>query len=87
MTLRSIAPYSAVQYTSVQRGLPDAHHERHFEDADGDLAYRIVVSYHPRPGWRSYFDRLVVRRGIARAARKTVANLDRRFREACSEPR
>ena len=85
MTLRRIAPYSAVEYTSVQRGLPDAHHERHFEDADGDLAYRIVVSYHPRPSWRSVFDRLVVRRGIARAARKTVANLDRHFHEAGTE--
>ena len=79
MTLARIDPYSAVEYTSVQRGLPDARHERHFEDADGDLAYRIVVSYQPRPGWRSVFDRLLVRRGILRAARKTLANLDRRF--------
>jgi hypothetical protein len=82
MTLRRIAPYRAVEYTSVQRGLPDAHHERHFADADGDLAYRIVVSYQPRRGWRGLFDRLLVRRAIARAARRTVANLDRRFREA-----
>ena len=79
MALARIDPYSAVEYTSVQRGLPDARHERHFEDADGDLAYRIVVSYQPRPGWRSVFDRLLVRRGILRAARKTLANLDRRF--------
>jgi hypothetical protein len=85
MTLGRLAPYSAVEYTSVQRGLPDARHERHFEDADGDLAYRIVVSYQPRPGWRSVFDRLLVRRGILRAARKTLANLDRRFSEAGAE--
>lgn len=85
MTLRRLAPYSAVEYTSVQRGLPDAHHERHFEDAGGDLAYRIVVSYQPRAGWRGVFDRILVRRGIARAASKTVANLDRRFSEAGAE--
>jgi hypothetical protein len=33
MTLRCVVPYSKVQYTSVQRGLPDTQHERHFEDA------------------------------------------------------
>ena len=26
MTLRQFAPYRLVEYTSVQRGLPDAHH-------------------------------------------------------------
>ena len=87
MTLRRIAPYRAVEYTSVQRGLPDAQHERYFEEANGELAYRIVVSFYPRPGWRSVFDRLLVRRAIARAARTTVANLDRRFREARTELR
>ena len=85
MTLGRLAPYSVVEYASVQRGLPDARHERLFEDADGDLVYRIVVSYQPRRGWRSVFDRLLVRRGIARAARKTLANLERRFSEAGAE--
>ena len=65
----------------MQRGLPDAHHERHFEEADGGLGYRIVVSYEPRPGWRALLDRTLVRRAIERAARKTVANLHRRFEE------
>jgi hypothetical protein len=78
LTLQRLVPYRVVEYTSVQRGLPDAHHERHFEDADGELAYRIVVVFQPR----GVFDRLVVRRAIARAANKTVANLDRRFTEA-----
>ena len=86
MTLHRLAPYRVVEYTSVQRGLPDAHHERHFEDADGDVAYRIVIVYRPRAGWRGVFDRLLVRRGIARAATKTVANLERRF-SARSAPR
>jgi hypothetical protein len=87
MTLVRLAPYRAVEYVSVQRGLPDARHERHFEDADGDLAYRIVVSYQPRPGWHGVFDRVLVRRAIARAARKTLANLHRCFSEAGAEVR
>jgi hypothetical protein len=82
LTLRRLVPARVVEYTSVQRGLPDAHHERHFEDADGDLAYRIVVVFHPRAGWRGLFDRFLVRRAIARAARRTVANLDRHFNES-----
>jgi hypothetical protein len=81
MTLGEFVPYSVVAYTSVQRGLPNARHERHFEEADGGLGYRIVVSYGPRPGWRRTFDRVVVRRAIERAMRETIANLERCFSE------
>jgi hypothetical protein len=81
MTLRQFVPYRLVEYTSVQRGLPNAHHERHFEEVDGRLDYRIVVSYEPRPGWRGVLDRVVVRRAIERAMRETVGNLERRFAE------
>jgi hypothetical protein len=81
MTLRQFVPYRLVEYTSIQRGLPDARHERHFEDADGGLGYRIVVSYEPRAGWRGVLDRVVVRRAIERAMRETVGNLERRFGE------
>jgi Polyketide cyclase / dehydrase and lipid transport len=81
MTLVRIDPYRVVEYTSEQAGLPPARHERHFADADGDLGYRIVVEYEPRGGWRSLFDRVLVRRAIARAMDETVANLDRRFAE------
>jgi Polyketide cyclase / dehydrase and lipid transport len=87
MTLVRLAPYSAVEYVSVQHGLPDARHERHFADADGNLVFRIVVSYQPRSGWHSVFDRVLVRRAIARAARKTLANLHRCFSEASAEVR
>ncbi len=79
MTLRRFVPYAVVEYTSVQRGLPDARHERHFEDAGGRLGYRIVVAYEPRPGWRGLLDRTLVRRAIEGAARRTLANLDRCF--------
>jgi hypothetical protein len=75
MTLRQFVPYRLVEYTSVQRGLPDAYHERHFEETDGRLGYRIVVSYEPRAGWRGLLDRVVVRRAIERAMRQTIANL------------
>jgi Polyketide cyclase / dehydrase and lipid transport len=79
MTLRQFVPYRLVEYTSVQRGLPDARHERHFQGVDGRLGYRIVVSYEPRAGWRGILDRVVVRRAIERAMRQTIANLERSF--------
>jgi hypothetical protein len=80
MTLVGIEPYRLVEYTSEQRGLPAARHWRHFEQTDDELAYRIVVEYQPRPGWRSLFDRLLVRRAIERTVRETLDNLERRFR-------
>lgn len=81
MELVRFEPYRLVEYTSQQRGLPAARHRRHFEEADDELAYRIGVEYEPRPGWRSLFDRLVVRRAIERTVDETIANLERRFGE------
>ena len=66
-----------VTYTSVQQGLPDASHERHFTAADDGFDYRLVVEYEPRPGRRSLFDRVIVRRAVAGAMRRTVENLER----------
>jgi hypothetical protein len=80
MTLVRIEPYRRVEYTSNQRGLPTARHWRHFDQAGDELVYRIVVEYRPRPGWRSLFDRFLVRRAVERALRETLANLERRFR-------
>jgi hypothetical protein len=77
MTLVRIDPYGSVEYTSEQAGLPAARHERHFEARDGELAYRIVVEYEPRPGWRGLADRTVIRRATQRAVRETLANLER----------
>lgn len=79
MTLRKIEPYRLVSYTSEQRGLPLASHERHFAEADGGFDYRIVVSYTPRSGLRGLFDRLVLARAVRRAMAETVENLERRF--------
>ena len=38
--------------------------------------YRLVVEYEPRGGLRGLYDRLLVRRGIERALRQTVRNLE-----------
>ena len=75
MTLRRFEPPRLVEYATSQPGLPDARHERRFEDVEGDLRYRIVVEYEPR----GLYDRVLVRLAIARAARRTIANLSRRL--------
>jgi hypothetical protein len=80
MTLARVEPCRLVEYTSEQRGLPPARHRRHFDEAGGDLAYRIVIEYSPRAGWRGLLDRTVVRWAITRTARTTMANLERLFR-------
>jgi Polyketide cyclase / dehydrase and lipid transport len=77
MTLRRLEPYRLVEYTSVQPGLPDVHHERHFAEAGDGFHYRLVVEYEPRRGPRGVYDRLLVRRAIGRALRQTIANLER----------
>jgi Polyketide cyclase / dehydrase and lipid transport len=76
MTLRELVPDRFVAYDSVQAGLPDARHERRFRPVDGGFAYRIVVEYDTRPGPRGLLDRTVVRRGIDRAVRQTMTNLE-----------
>jgi len=75
MTLRRFEPPRLVEYTSTQPGMPDARHERVFDDVDGRLHYRIAVELEPR----GLYDRVVVRRGIVRALRRTLANLDAVF--------
>lgn len=75
MTLRRLEPYRLVEYTSVQRGLPDARHLRHFAKADGGFDYRVTVELERRSGWRGLFDRLLVQRATERAVRETLANL------------
>jgi enoyl-CoA hydratase/carnithine racemase len=81
---RTLTPGAAqrdwlVEYTSVQRGLPDARHERHFAEANGELDYRLAVEFEPRPGWRGRVDRTMFAAAVERAMRRTVANLENRF--------
>jgi hypothetical protein len=80
MTLERIEAPSSVVYRSVQRGLPDAHHERYFEPSHDGFVYRLVVTYTARAGLAGLLDRTVVRRGIDGVLRKTLDNLDRELR-------
>jgi hypothetical protein len=77
LTLAQFEPNRLVTYTSVQQGLPDARHERHFAAAGDGFDYRLVVEYEPRGGPRALFDKTIVRRAIAGAMRRTVENLER----------
>ena len=77
MRLRRLEPNRLVEYESTQDGLPDARHERHFERADSGFRYRLAVEYEPRAGVRGVYDRVLVRRGVDRALRRTIANLER----------
>jgi Polyketide cyclase / dehydrase and lipid transport len=86
MTLSRVEPYRLIEYTSVQRGLPAACHERHFAEDRGGFGYRIVVELQPRSGPRAALDRLIVSRAVERAARQTVDNLERRFAELAATP-
>jgi hypothetical protein len=81
MTLRRLEPYRVVEYTSVQPGLPDVHHERHFTEAGTGFHYRLVIAYDPRGGLRGLYDRVVVRAAVRRALQQTIVNLERTFRD------
>ena len=78
MTLRRFEPPRLVEYTSTQPGVPDARHERHFEDAGGELHYRIAVEFEPR----GLYDRIIVRRGD----RPRAATRRSRTSTRCSRP-
>jgi hypothetical protein len=75
MTLLKFDEGRLMRYTSRQRGLPDALHERHFEAAPGGCRYRLAVTFAPRTGLAGLYDRLVVRRAVARALHHTLVNL------------
>jgi len=85
MTLQQFQTDTRVTYVSRQQGLPDARHERHFKAVPGGFEFCPVVAFEPRRGLAGLFDRLLVRRAIAGALRKTIENLEsvfgqRRFR-------
>ena len=79
MTLRTFDPYRLVEYTSVQRGLPDARHERGFTDAGEHFDYCLAVEFDPRAGLRGVVDSRLVRRAVARTLHRTVCNLEERL--------
>ena len=75
MTLDELSRPALVRYRSVQQGVPDAAHERHFKSVDDGFEYRLVVTFVPRPGLAGLFDRTLVRYAAARALRRTLDNL------------
>lgn len=79
MTLTAFEPNTLVAYTSTQPGLPDASHERHFEEDGDGFVYRLVVEYEPRRGVTGVVDRSLVKRGIQRAFQRTLAALEGEF--------
>jgi len=81
MRVGSFEPNRLVSYTSLQPGLPDAYHERHFEPEDDGFVYRLVVEYEPRSGPAGLFDRLLLPRGVRRAFQRTFVALEHEFRE------
>lgn len=82
MTIETLEPNRLLTYTSTQRGLPDARHERGFEpDGDG-FVYRLAVEYEPRGGLAGIFDRVVLGRGIRRMFDRTFEALERELRPA-----
>jgi uncharacterized protein YndB with AHSA1/START domain len=79
MTLTTFEPNRLVEYDSMQPGLPNASHERHFEAEGGGFVYRLVTEYEPRSGIAGILDRLLLPRGIRRAFARTLDNLDRQL--------
>ena len=77
MKVDRFEPNELVTYTSTQRGLPDAYHERHFDRGGDGFMYGLVVEYEPRRGLRGLLDRSLLRLGIRRAFRRTFAALAR----------
>ena len=79
MELKEFLQDTRVAYVSHQDRLPDVRHERHFRALPIGCEYRLVVEYEPRRGFTGLFDKLLVKRSVERAIRKTVQNLDRAF--------
>jgi len=81
MTLQQIEKDTRVTYVSRQQGLPNASHERHFKAVPEGFEFRPVVVLEPRTGLAGLFDRLVVKRAVAGALRKTIENLESVFKQ------
>jgi hypothetical protein len=80
MTLRVFERDRLVTYTSTQPGLPEAQHERHFEEDEHGFRYRLVVAYEPRNGPAGLVDHVVLPRALRRAFKRTLSALDRELR-------
>jgi len=81
MILHQFQKDSRVTYISRQQGLPDASHERHFRAVSDGFEFHPVVAFESRSGLAGLFDRLVVKRAVAGALRKTIENLESAFKQ------
>jgi Polyketide cyclase / dehydrase and lipid transport len=81
MKLGEFRPYEGVFYRSVQDGLPEFWHERHFDESEGHLRYTLAIAFEPRKGVRGLIDRLFVARVVRRNLIETLDNLERIFRQ------
>lgn len=77
MTLTAFEPNRLVTYDSVQPGLPNTSHERHFESEGDGFVYRLVVEYEPRGGITGLLDRILLPVAIRRIFSRTFDNLER----------
>ena len=80
MTLEQYQKDNRVTYVSRQQGLPDARHERYFKAVPEGFAFCPVVAFAPRSGLAGLFDRLLVKRAVTGALRKTIENLESVFK-------
>lgn len=67
MELKDFHPPERVAFVLRQRGLPEMHHERLFDPTATGCRCRFVAAYEPRTGLAGLFDRLLVRRALARS--------------------
>jgi len=81
MTLEQHQKDKRVTYVSRQQGLPDARHERHFKAVPEGFEFCPVVAFAPRRGLAGLFDRLLLKRAITGALRKTIENLESVFKQ------
>jgi Polyketide cyclase / dehydrase and lipid transport len=86
LVLEELVPGELVRYSSTQRGLPDAHHERRFADAEGRLLYTLVTEYEPRGVLWGLYDRTIVPRAVRRAMRTTLRRLTEIFAGGATPP-
>ncbi len=81
MILEQYERDSRVTYVSRQQGLPDARHERYFKAVPEGFEFCLVVVLEPRSGLPGLFDRLLVKRAVAGALRKSIDNLEAVFEQ------
>ena len=77
LTLRRYERPRAVEYDSVQQGLPDARHRRLFEPVADGFDYTVVVEYEPRRGLLGLLDRTLVLILVGRIVGRTLDNIGR----------